>query len=174
MRFTLKTLIVILVLVGGLAALYSRVIRRSDRYYRGYFQAQRLQTLISGIDPAVKVQGSGGGGGGSVHFMTHYTHYLNSERPIGEELLHKVRRQLTQDLQSQSIKILEDKNANGGDSHYPSTGYRLTRWGFQILFEEKGHKGVIVIQLMSKAVPGTESMGHTAELIENIVVFPRD
>jgi len=175
MRFTLKSLILIVVLLGGLAAWYSSMIKKSDPYYRGYFyQDGRVQELIHRVDPAVNIEGSGGGGGGSDQYVMHMSHSLKSALPIGEELINKMRRQLRQDLQDQGVRILADKDAHGGDSNYPTAGVRLITWGFQFLFEEKGHKGVIILQLRSKTIPGVPSLGHLADLQENIVVFPRD
>jgi hypothetical protein len=131
-RFSLKTLLLVVLLFGGLAAFYTLNVKRSGRHYHGYFHHdQRFHALVSRVDPAVKIQGTGGGGGGSELLMAHFTHSLISDRPIGEELLQKLRSQLRQDMQAQGIKILEDKDANAGDSNYPVAGVRLITWGFQ-------------------------------------------
>lgn len=176
MRFRLSTLIVILVVFGAASAWYAGAMR-STPLYRGYFaHDQWILKLIPRADPAVKVQGSGGGGGGGSGAPLIYksTHSLTAGHPITEDLLKGIQRILLEEFSARGIKVLANKDLNGADSNYSAAGVRMITWGFQIVFEENGYKGVVSVRLMSKTIPGTESMGHLGELFDNIVVFPRD
>ncbi|HEU4339713.1 MAG TPA: hypothetical protein VFS19_06565 [Planctomycetota bacterium] len=50
----------------------------------------------------------------------------------------------------------------------------MPSWGYEVLVEDQGFKGLIVIRLMPMARMSPEDSGHPAELHENIVVFRKD
>jgi len=177
MRFRLKTLLLILLLFGGVSVLFLASNRGSDAY-QGYFAKRfSIHRLVGQSDSSVRIEGTGGGGGGgsSGPFITKYTHTLKGERAFTEDLVNALQRQVLSELATEGIRVVDMKDVNGGDSNYPTAGVRLTTWGFQVLFDDHGYKGVLTIRLMSKVIRDVEtSLGPQAELFENIVVFPRD
>ena len=176
MRFRLKTLLLILVLFGGVCALFLATKRGSDAY-QGYFsKTYSFNRLISQSDDTVRVEGSGGGGGGgtATPFITRFTHQLGGSKPFTEDLLNAMRRRIQEDLRSEGIKIIEIRDVPGADSNYPTAGIRLITWGFQVLFDDHGWKGLVTYRLTSREIRELEKQGPRAELFENIVVFPRD
>jgi len=163
---------------GGCLALvaWMRSIGREDGVYRGYFSGRfSMDRLIKRIDPAVKIEGSGGGGGASTGdpYMTDYIHLLSSERPISRDLVDSLREAVLAEAKNAGVSILGSKDIAGGDSNYPANGVRFTTWGFQILYDDHGWKGSLTLRLTTKSIKDLERLGHKGEISENIAVFAR-
>ena len=178
MRLSLKSLLVLVVFIALGAAAYMSYRRRpAAPTYEGYLVGSNgMMDLVRKFDPPVKLDGGGGGAGGPFGRILWRTYRLTSTQPINQSYFDGLRNLLVEDLKHQGIRIIEIRDlpvSNKEPSSINTRGFLLS-WGFEILVDDHGYKGLVAIRLLP--VPGTDAVnsGNQAELHENIVVFQKE
>ena len=174
MRFGLKALLLIMALIAIAATWYAYSRRPRPHTYWGHLVRGDTVSFLRQIDPEVKVDGGGGGGGDGAGQVYWKTYQLTLNQPLDERLIETLRDRHLEDLRAQGVRVFMVRDLPVPASKDMESRGFLKSWGFEILVEDQGCKGLISIRLVSRPSAGAETPGHKAELYENIVVFQKE